>query len=241
MACELTLKGSLSVPGSGCGSGSGGCGSDTGSSKTVSLSFSCAGQQYQAIRGSDCVERIQTLGAPGSQFVDLPSISGLTAIEFLYLKTSNPLIVRVGAAPATQLGSGGVFPTGFTGGEIFVAKFDGVNVAVTFTAGAQTAQQVANQVNAAGALAGLAFAVASVATTGQILLTGALTGPLGSIVVTTPNAVIGFAATGTTVGGGVDTYINGVYMVQFDKSNAPSLIQVSGSAGIEVLAAGTST
>lgn len=241
MACELTLKGSLSVPGSGCGSGSGGCGSDTGSSKTVSLSFSCAGQQYQAIRGSDCVERIQTLGAPGSQFVDLPSISGLTAIEFLYLKTSNPLIVRVGAAPATKLGSGGVFPTGFVGGETFAVTVDGVAVAVVFTIGAQTAQQVVNQVNAAGALAGLAYAVAFVATTGQILLTGALTGPLGSIVVTTPNAVIGFAATGTTVGGGVDTYINGVYMVQFDKSNAPSLIQVSGSAGIEVLAAGTST
>jgi hypothetical protein len=41
------------------------------------------------------------------------------------------------------------------------------------------------------------------------------------------------------VGEGSDVDVNGLFMTQFNSSGAPTRIQVSGSAQIEVLAAGS--
>jgi hypothetical protein len=156
----------------------------------------------------------------------------------LYLKSSAPVRLRIGAAPAELLGTSGTFPTLFAGGEDFDVTVDGTVVATTFTSGAQSAAQVAAQINQAAIGAGLAFLPAFVQTNGQLGLRGSATGSQGSLVITDPNATIGFASASSATGEGEDVNVSGLLLTQFDPSQAPERIQVSGSALIEVLAAG---
>lgn len=235
MTCQLTLQGQLQVGGSGCG-----CGSGSVSQRLLGLDFACPGVLYQSIGGTDCQVPLSTAGAPGDVFVDLPNVSAIARFALLALKTTAKVVLRLGAEVAELLGSGGTFPTGFAGGETFAFTVDGVAVAVTFTNGAQSAQQVANQINAAAALAGLAFLPASVQSSGQLALRGQKTGVAGSVAVTTANATIGYPSnTALDTGAGQDVPVNGLFITQFDPSTGPTRIQISGSAQIEVLAAGS--
>lgn len=233
MACQLTLQGNVVVGGHGCG-----C--DGGSQKIQGLSFACPQTLFQGIGGTDCAVQIITPGAPGDNFVELPGSGMVGTYQLLIVRTTAPVVLRVGAAPAELLGVSGSFPTSFAGGETFAVTVDGVAVAATFTSGDQSAAQVAARVNQAAIAAGLTFLPVSVQTNGQLRIRGLKTGVDGSLDITTANATIGFpSAAAEAIGGGVDQDVNGLLVQQFPSSAAPTRIQISGSAQVEVLAAGT--
>lgn len=232
-SCGLQLTGSLIVGGAGCG-----CSGSDGASKIVPLALACAAAVFGAVVSTECAQLVQTAGAAGDNWAELPVSDGVGAIAFAYVRTSAAVKLRIGAAPAVRSGSGGTFPTSFAGGETWAATIDGVAVAVTFTSGAQSAAQVATQINQAAIGAGLTFLPATVASNGQLAISGQKTGSQGSVVVTTGNATIGLA-TGTTTGSGQDVAVNGLFLNQFDPLTAPERIQISGVAAVEVLLAGT--
>ncbi len=235
--CSLTLSGQILVGGPGCG-----CSGSDLSQKLVGLGFACSGQIYQAIGGTDCAVPIATAGAVGDVFQELPNVSSIGGFQLLALKTSAKVMLRIGAAPAELLGSGGTFPTLFSGGQTFAFDVDSVSVPVVFQAGDQTAAQVVSRINQAAIAAGLTFLPAFVQTNGQVGLRGTRTGLTGFVDVTTANATVGFpssvAPAGYASGEGSDVLVNGLTLMQFDPSSPPERIQISGSAQIEVLAAG---
>jgi hypothetical protein len=182
---------------------------------------------------------VQTAGVLGTHWTEL--VPGqLKNFQLLYFRSRMvPMRLRIGAAPATLLGSGASWPVLFAGGETFTPVVDGVAVPVTFTAGSRSAQQVATLINQAAVGAGLMALPASVDATGQLRLTGSATGEQGLLTVTTALAAIGFASTAARdVGAGTDLDVNGLCLLQFEEQTAPTRIQVSGVGWVEFLAAG---
>ncbi len=111
---------------------------------------------------------------------------------------------------------------------------------MTFTAAAQSAQDVANEINAAAALSGLPTPRATVATSGQLQLESVQTGTQGSVEVVGGTALgtLGLTAA-TTLGTGADVPIQGDVLLEFPRdSDAPARIQVSGQGTITILAGG---
>ena len=214
-----------------------GCCSSDGAQKIQPLSFGCPNTLYQGISSTDCPVSIATPGAAGAAFIEGPATQDLSSVQLLFVKATQPVVVRIGAEPAELLGSAGIFPTGFAGGETFTFKVDGVTVATTFTAGAQTAAQVAVQINQAAVAAGLAFLPAFVQTNGQLGLRGSATGKDGSIQVTVARATIGYPSLVTVAGQGSDVTAR-TLLLEFDSNDPPGRIQISGNARVEVLAAG---
>lgn len=232
-SCSLKLTGQVVVGGA-CG-----CDSSSPSQKIQALGFSCPDATYQAIAGTECPVQVQTSGIPGQNWVDCPATKDLAGIRLLVLKASNPLVVRIGAGVALLQGSAGTFPTGFSGGQTFSFKADGVLVAVTFQSGDQSAAQVASRINQAAVAAGLSYLPATVLTSGQLQLQGALTGSQGSVEVTVTNSTIGFPTATKVFGAGSDQTLR-TAILEFDPFTItpPARIQLSGTARVEVLAAG---
>ncbi len=229
----LTLTGQIVVGGQGCG-----C--DAGNTTLRGLSFACPYSTFAAVASTDCPVGIATPGAVGDSFVELPVSDSIGEFLLLSVKSSAPVVLRIGAGAAELAGASGTFPTGFVGGETFSVAVDGVSVPVVFTSAAQSALQVALQVNQAALAAGLAYLPMSVSSNGQLKLAGSKTGVQGSLDILTANAAIGFAsAAAESVGAGEDLRVNGLALLQFDASDAPERIQISGSAQVEVLAAGS--
>lgn len=234
MACNATiqLRGSLVIK-------------DTGSSScepsgtgTNTLALKCGGYSTWDSTGD------LTVSSP-SAFIE-PGVSrSLTEIYMLFLYTPSPLTLRIGGTYATLTGVGATFPTGFSGGETLITQVDSFgSVTTTFTSGAQTAAQVANEINASYALAGIA-AVATVATSGQITLTGFLTGVSeGAVNVTggTAQAALGFTSgsNDSALGGGSDLLVDGNFgPTEFSRTSAPARFELKGSAtGVTIVAAG---
>jgi hypothetical protein len=233
MACQLNLSGNIIVGGQGCG-----C--EGGNTKVQGLSFACPYTTFQAVASTDCAVAIATPGAPGDSFVELPTSDAIGSFLLLALKSSAPVVLRIGAGEAVLLGSGGIFPTGFAGGELFAFVVDSVAVNVTFQSGDQSASQVAVRVNQAAVAAGLSFLPMTLQTNGQLKIAGQKTGVAGFVDIVTANAAIGFPSAAAYVeGGGKDQRVSGLLLQQFDPSVPPARIQISGTAQIEVLAAGT--
>ncbi len=233
-ACSLTLTGQLIVGGSNCGA----CSDGSGSNQTIKgLGFACSSIYFQAVKSTECPEALQTLGAVGDAFVELPV--ELAAYHLLLVKSSAPVVVRVGAAPAILTGTGGVFPANLDT-QLFAFTQDGVPVSFSFVGNGLTAAQVALQINQQALADGVAIDAlpASVNSGGLLVLTGKNTGVQGSIVITTGIAATGFTTGESAVGEGADLNVNGTALVQFDQTNAPTRIQISGTAQIEVLVAG---
>lgn len=235
-ANKVELQGVITV---GDGAGCGPC-TAPGSMKSQGMALRCA-QSYEAVVSTDAPFTVATAGALGSAWDELPAVDALDKIELLFVRGASPMRLRVGADVAKVLGVAGTFPTGFVGAESLVVELDGVPLSVAFTSGAQTAQQVVNQVNAAAMLAGLTYLPASVSG-GQVLIAGQLTGVQGSVEIVSGTALtaLGLVA-GTTLGAGSDVDFYGLYLVEYGRgqATAPSRIQISGSGSIEVFAAGT--
>lgn len=206
--------------------------------KIQPLSFGCPNTVYQAIASTDCAVLVATPGTPGQAFVPCPATQDLASVALLMVKASQPVVLRINAAPASLQGAGGTFPTSFAGGETFTFKADGVTIATTFTSAEQSAAQVAVKINQAAIAAGLDHLPVSVGTNGQLKLVGEATGPGGAIQVTVANATIGFPITTTTLGTGVDL-TGRTLLAEFDPLAPPGRILISGNARVEVLAAGS--
>jgi hypothetical protein len=231
----LQLRGTIEVGGDACVSS---CASADRLVKQLALR--CATQSYQSGVDTASPLNIATAGAIGAIFVDLDILEDLIAIEFLYAKTSQPLILRIGAEAASVLGVGGAFGT-VLNGETLTLTVDGVAIVVTFVVpGDTTAVAIAARINAAAILAGLGFLPASVDTaSGQLRITGQLTGTAGSVVITGGTAVGKLGLTGLSdTGAGSDVRVYGTLLVEFDPQAPPARIQVSGTGQLTLLAAG---
>jgi hypothetical protein len=198
-------------------------------------------KHYQSVVNSVQPLQVLTTGLPGAQFVDLDILDGFVGIELLAVHTDQKLFLRIGADVARVLGVGGTFPTGFGGGETAIVDYDGLgSVTTTFTAAAQTAAQVAAEMNAAAALAGLATPRVTVAISGELQIESIQTGAQGSVEVVggTGLATLGLTA-GTTLGAGADVPIQGDGLFEFPRdTDSPARIQVSGQGTITLLAGG---
>lgn len=238
---SITLRGSLEVSGS-CVSG---CSTGSSDRHVLALAFSeCGSRIFDAIVEAPSV-RIATAGAVGQAWEDLGVLESLSQIELLFLQVlyGAQAMIRIGAAPAELLGAGGVFPSGFGGGETLNVTIDGTALAVVFDVADQSAAQVAARINATAALAGLTHMPASVDASGQLLLTGVLTGAQGAIAITGGSgaAAIGYAGTPSAAGEGADVSLQGIYLAEFWRyPDAPTRVQISGNATIKLLAAGRS-
>lgn len=238
---SLALKGTLEVGGGACVSS---CAN--GDRSVKSLALRCAtGQQFQSAVETAEPIRIATPGAAGAAFVDLQLLGDLIAIEFLYVRVDNPIVLRVGANEAVLRGVAGVFPTLFAGGETLSISFAGAVVSVTFLAGDQTAAQCAARINAACALAGLATPRATVnAATGQIEIRGLLTGSTQTVTITagTGATTLGLPVGASAAGAGADVPVWGTFLAEFGVAGSPPVpparVQFSGNAGITAVAAG---
>jgi hypothetical protein len=235
----VNISGSVSVDGSGCATSCGGTGQDR---LTVGLGDGVCSKTYETVLCTANPITVATVGALGAAWADIDFLSELDEIEFLLVRSSTDVVLRIGAAAAVLTGVGGVFPSGFAGGETLIGTLDGVPFTVTFTVGAQTAAQVATEINGALALLGIATPRAAVASSGQLTITGVLTGAEGTVTTTggTGAAAIGLSAA-SAVGDGEDIAVSGLFLSEFVRRNAtytPSRIQVSGSASLTIVAGG---
>lgn len=126
-------------------------------------------------------------------------------VRLVYIEADAEIDVSFGGAAATAAivtGSGGTFPTGFVGGETLDVEIDNLGVVnVIFTAGASTAQDVANEINAAFANAGILSGGVPVAPAtvvgGEVRLTSPTTGISSEVDITaggTSLATLGLTA-----------------------------------------------
>lgn len=246
---SLLVKGCIEVGGGACASS---CSSSAQDKRTLRLSLgsgACSSANYASIADTASPLTVATTGLPGQEFVAIDALAGLSDIQFLYVKSSADIVLRIGAAPATMLATGGTYPTGFVGAETFEFAIDGTTVSVVFEAADQTVTDVINRINAAVALAGLPTPAAYLDTaTGQVAIDSYLTGEDGSVVIE-PDAVIefnsGVATIGFTVGDAVvglgsDVQVKGLFMSEFTAGTV-SRVEISGSANVSILAAGTSS
>lgn len=235
MAYQVEVTGNVTVGGADDPCGSGGL-------KMQPLALRCASTYFPAAVSTDTPVAVATSGALGDNWAELPAADYLDKIELLVVRTSAPMRLRIGAAPATTTGTGAAFPIVFSGGETLIWSVDGTAVTTTFLAGSTTAQVAVNALNASAMTAGLAFAPWAVSGS-QIKLTGLKTGSQGSASVTsgTAKTTLGFAANPSVLGSGSDIDVYGLYMQEAGRGSAtaPSRVQISGSGNVEVFAAGT--
>jgi len=193
-------------------------------------------------------DEIATLGGvTGGVFQDLSCLDQLSEVQMLYIKSDNSIVIRLYAVPASAVASAGVYPTTFGGGEIMTVTIDGVAVVVTFDVADQTVAQVVARVNAAMALAGIATPRAS-AVAGQLRIDGVSTAVgasgIGQLSFAGAAAVqLGMdAGSSPTIADaqGQDSTLAGLTLMEFPSSGsvAPTAAQVSGTATIDVVAAG---
>lgn len=232
-AQQIQLQGQIVVGDPNCG----GC-SSPGTLKSQGMALRCGSTWFDAIVGTDVPMQVATAGLVGAAWAELPTTEALDAVELLLVRSNAPMALRVGADGARLLGESASFPTGFAGGETLDLEIDAAPVSVVFTSGAQTAQQVVNQINAAAALAGMANIARVVG--GQVEIYGQATGVQGSVTAEgTALSDLGLGA--EAVGSGEDTYFNGLFLVEYGRGQltAPNRVQISGAGQIEVFAAGT--
>jgi hypothetical protein len=196
----MTISGTIVVNDGCCSSG---CGS-AASNLTTRVIGSSSSEQFTGISSTDCPILVQTSGVVGTQYIDLPGVD-VSSVGFLHFSSNLPVSVRLGAGEARLVGSGASFPVVMSGGEEITFVLDGTSVVVTFTAGSKSAQDCANAINSAAALAGLQYQPASASPVGQLEVETNQTGTSSTAVVgSTVTASIGFVADTSVTGLGAD-------------------------------------
>lgn len=232
MSSQLQINGVIAPPTSQCGSG---CSGSSSAGPLFDLAFRNCTENYQQIRNGD-----QSLSSPAA-FVPLALTSTIAQIEFVAIQSSGPIKLRINGAPASALSSA-IFPVAGLSGLTLDFTVDGVAVSVTFAAGDDTAADVANRINSAAALAGATWLPATVDESGQVRVSGLLTGPQGSLSAFTGTAValLGFDSFAGGTGSGADVDVDGLFVAQFPRGAlSATRLEVSGQASLEVLVAGT--
>ncbi len=240
MAKTIEVSGQLTITPDACVSGSGQTVKELG----LGAPGCCgAAQNYP---GSVCEGVDLATGVAGATFQAIASLAALTEIFLLYIRTSAAIVLRLYAVPATALATSGTYPTGYGGGETLITTIDGVAVTTAFDVLDQTLLQVVARINAGQAFAGIATPRAS-AVSGQLQIDGVMTRVNGT------QGVLSFAGTGMTEIGmdtvvpvdalGQDIDINGLYIQEFPRTGnvAPTAAQISGTATVDIVAAGATT
>jgi hypothetical protein len=165
------------------------------------------------------------------------------------VKASVPITLRFYALPATAVGVGGTFPTGFSGGEALTTVIDGTSVVTTFEVGDQTIAQVIARINAAMAYNGITEPVVEEAS-GQLKFTGVATvydGSNGTFDFSgTAESTLGLTSPTITNAKGKDVDITGLFMSQFPSSATATIdtltkVQISADATVDISAHGQSS
>lgn len=239
LSTTLTAKGYIYPPEAGFGGSCGGCGgADAVSVAPFEIGFrgaGCAGETYQQAR-SGCVQvRTGTL-----EFIRLPLTQDFSSIQLLALRTSGPVTLRLRGQGA-RVETAASFPTAMLAGQALAFTLDAIGVAMTFAAGEDTASEVAARINSSAALAGLTYYPASVTTTGQVAIEGAVTGPTGALSAFSgaAAATLGLSAFVGAQGAGSDIAVDGLFIAQFPKPGDLTRVEINGTASVSVLAAGT--
>lgn len=220
-----------------------GVGVSTGCSASgvdVSLGFT-----FEPIIAEYADVQAMTFSFESSTWVHLPVACGFDTVELLALSLaegSQPIEILLGHPPELQ-GSGGTFPTGFAGGELFDFSIGEVNgtpvvLSIAFTSAAQSAQQVANEINAAAALQGLAPVATVVG--GQLLLAGAQPGAEWQLELLTANTTIGFPSSlpSITPGTGTAQEVDPLFLSTAETPGSDVWVK-GGLATISLFAAGS--
>lgn len=243
MADPLEFTGNITVPGP-----STGLGATDKSSKNVLLQFETITRQFDNVVSTDVP---YTVTSP-SAFVSMPLSDELpVAVEFVSFAVLNAGTIDflIGTIPKIN-GASGTFPTGFTGGESFEFKLqtyndttgkfdDDFTVTTTFTAAAQSAQNVANEINAAVMLSGASTCALVSVLSGQLVLDGVTPGAEKRIFISVANATIGFDGTKEAdLGTGESITVNGNFLAELAGVTGGQL-WVRGTADLNILLAGT--
>lgn len=234
MSCLVTLTGQLLVNPDACGGCACGGGVAPVSMSAKALALGCSGGLYQAISSTSCPVAVATPGLPGAAWVDLPGVD-VTAVSLLFVKSDLPVKLRLDGREA-EMASTAAFPATVAAPATLAFEVDGTPVSVALTAGSYTAQGLANAINAAAALAGLGYLPAAVNAAGKTAIASNTTGTGSTVEITTGAAEVGFVTGATAQGSGADVSVQGLFLAQF--SPPISRVQVSGSARVDVLAAG---
>ena len=178
----------------------------------------------------------------------LPLACDLSTVSLLAIAaaTGSTLKLLIGTPP-TWSGVSGTFPTGFSGGETFTFLMQTYNsttgayvttatIPVVFTSAAQTAAQVANEVNAK--LASLGFGNLVSVVGGQLVIAGATPGQSYRLTNSVANTTIGFASSNTgAVGVGNEVSVPGVFLAELSAVPSSS-IWAMGTATMNILLGG---
>ena len=232
---QISLQGSLMLGGAGC-SPCGGAGSTT----RHQLALRC-GAYYPTV--VDTVPGAPISLRTGQEFVDIDLLGDLLSIDFLYVRASQPVIMRVGAAAPLILSAAASYPTGFVGSETLIVGVGddaGVDpVTTTFASGDQSIVQVIARINAAFALAGYSTPRAVLVGTNQIAISGPDTGPREYAVVTNNAGAVALGLAGLeSIGAGADVPVAGTFLAEL---TGVSRVQFSGVATLEIVAGGRSS
>lgn len=235
---SVEITGTLTIDGGDCRSA---CSPSAAADSTVrSIGDLCSPKTYEQVFATSKPVDIQTLGGIGSAFEDLPVGESLERFEFVMLRSSSEMVLRIDPEAAMLPAVGGVYPTTFVGGETLFLQIDGGStVTVTFDVADQTPDAVVRRINAALALAGYPTPLAAVVA-GQVVLMGVLASAAGSVAVVGGTGAAALGLAGAVASGlGEDVRFNGLFLVEFARNVvAPRRLQISGSGSLSAVVGG---
>lgn len=251
MSTNLSLRGQLAIGGTcGCSGGD----STVRELKLGGASCGCCGGgslSYDAVIPGDGLV-VSTPGLIGQNFVDLPLLDSFTAIEFLRVEASAKVRLRFNPTRPQIVGTVALPVGGVTAGAatITATRSDGATIPVTvvFSGATNTPALVVSAINAAFGAAGAPQPpdgpIARLSGSFLALVNPAI-GPQASIALAAGAPVdLGLGVVAVLVEGtSSDTPdFEGLYLSQFPRSpNAPTKVQVSGVATLDIVVAGRVT
>lgn len=246
---NLSIRGAI-IAGDACG----GCSSGDQATQQLGLGGAgCCdgGLTYDAVIPGDGLV-VATAGLIGQNFVDLPIFDSFTAIEFLKVKSSSKVRFRFNPTRPTLTGSAPLPVGGVTAGSavITATKSDGTTIPVTvnFSGASNMPALVVAAINAAFGAAGAPQPpdgpIARLSGSTLVLVNPGI-GPSASLALDAgAPADLGLGVVAVSVvGTSQDTPdIEGLALMQFPRSpGAPTKVQVSGTATLDLIVAGRVT
>jgi hypothetical protein len=244
----IAIRGSLLLSDGGCG----GCSGDQ-TTKTLSIGGSAVccdgGQSYD--QATSFSTSVATVGAVGAAFADIPGLDGFSAVEFLRVTSSAKVRFRFSAS-RPQLQGAALPGAGVTSGAATITATDSTGTqfaaTVTFSGATNTPALVVSAINAALAAAGAPFPpggqIARLSGGGVLLVCPGV-GPSAYVELAAgAPAALGLGTVLVRVTGTAQDMpdTEGLVVLQFPRSpGAPTKVQVSGVASLDIVAAGRVT
>jgi len=253
MSKTVSLHGNITVvDGAGCGCSSDQITKPMGLGPAGSMSGGCCTGGLTYDEAAAVSVTIATVGNPGAQWVDIKALDQFTSIEFLRVVSSARIRLRINPTRPQITGVATVPPGGVTAGSATFTVTDATGVqytaAVAFSGATNTPSLVVGAINAALAGAGAPFPpdgqIARLVA-GVLVLVSPGIGPAAFVRLAAGAPVdLGLGTILVTVSGTSSDQpdTEGLVILQFPRSpNAPTKVQVSGTATVDIVAAGRVT